>query len=187
MPQLITSLAEARPRPEAVQALVDQLIQRLAAVNPGPGEAPALVKRLQHATSRASDRQRLREILEAEDAALALLSSWTPPRRPGHGPGRAKRHTPRGKRAGRGQRRSRTGGWPGRWCGTPSPCGHPSPCERWAVLSGAGAAMRHEQATQVQQRRDEGQSRDASVWGRRRGVRTPGGLSPACGQPMRVG
>lgn len=103
--QLIKYLEEVRPSPEEAKVLVDQLIKRLEAVKPGPGEAKALVNRMKNDTSSESDRQRLLEILEAEEAALEFLSSWTPPSLPGHGHGRAKRNKPRVKRSGRRRRR----------------------------------------------------------------------------------
>ena len=59
--------------------MIQQLIQRLEEVRPGPGEAKALVERMQNGTLRESDRQRLMEILEAEEAALEFLASWNPP------------------------------------------------------------------------------------------------------------
>jgi len=102
--QLIKYLEEGRPSPEEAKVLVDQLIKRLEAVKPGPGEAKALVNRMKNDPSRESDRQRLLEILEVEEAALEFLSAWTPPSLPGHGHGRAKRNKPRGKRSGRRRR-----------------------------------------------------------------------------------
>src|SRR5262245_15849109 len=90
--QLIKYLEAVRPSPEEAKVLVDQLIKRLEAVKPSPGEAKALVNRMKNAPSSESDRQRLLEILEAEEAALEFLSSWTPPSRPGHGQGRTKRN-----------------------------------------------------------------------------------------------
>jgi hypothetical protein len=104
-PQPLKYLEAVRPSPEDATVLVDPLIKRLAAVQPGPGEAKALVQQMKNDPSSASDRQRLLEILAAEDAARACLSSWTPPRLPGPGQGRAKRNQPRVKRPGRRRRR----------------------------------------------------------------------------------
>jgi hypothetical protein len=101
----IKRLEAVSPSLEETKVLVDQLIKRLEALKPGPGEAKALVNRMKHGTSSESDRQRLLEILEAEEAALAFLSSWSPPSLPGHGHGRAKRNKHRVKRSGRRRRR----------------------------------------------------------------------------------
>ena len=96
---LIKRLEEVSPSLEETKALVDHLIERLEAVKPGPGEAKALVNRMRHGTSCESDRQRLLEILEAEEAALKFLASWHPPRLPSHGQHRKKRNKQRVKRS----------------------------------------------------------------------------------------
>jgi hypothetical protein len=75
--QLIKYLEAVRPSPEEAKGLVDQLIKRLEAVKPGLGEAKALVNRMKNDPSSKSDRQRLLAILEAEEAALEFLASWT--------------------------------------------------------------------------------------------------------------
>jgi hypothetical protein len=59
--------------------MIQQLIKHLEEVRPSPGEAKALVERMQKGTSSASDRQRLMEMLEAEEDALTCLASWRPP------------------------------------------------------------------------------------------------------------
>lgn len=102
---LIKHLEAIRPSPEEAQVLVDQLIKRLEALKPGPGEAKALVDRMKNGLSSESDRQRLLEILEAEEAGLEFLASWTPPRLPNHGHGRGKRNKQRVKRTRRRHRR----------------------------------------------------------------------------------
>lgn len=71
--------------------MIQQLIKRLEEVRPGPGEANALVDRVKKGTLSESDRQRLLEILEAEEAALEFLASWNPPNLPSQGHRRAKR------------------------------------------------------------------------------------------------
>lgn len=114
--QLIQSLEEVRPSPEEAKVLVDQLIKRLEAVKPGPGEAKALVNRMKNGISSESDRQRLLEILEAEEAALEFLASWNPPRLPSQGHRRAKRNKQRVKRLRHRHRRSIRGGLTSRWC-----------------------------------------------------------------------
>lgn len=106
MRQPLSKRLEAmRPSLEEAEEEVEQLITRLEAVKLGPGEAQALRERMKHGPPSASDRQRLVAILEAEEAALQFLTSWTPPRLPRQGQRRAKRHKQRGKRAGRRHRR----------------------------------------------------------------------------------
>ena len=78
--------------------MIQQLIQRLEEVRLAPGEAKALVERMQHGTLSESDRQRLREILEAEEAALEFLASWNPPSLARQGYRRTKRKKQMGKR-----------------------------------------------------------------------------------------
>jgi hypothetical protein len=101
----ITRLEALSPSLEESEVLVDQLIKQLEAVKPGPGEAKALVNRMKHGTSSESDRQRLLEILEAEEAALTFLASWHPPSLPSHGQHRKKRTKQRVKRSWRHHRR----------------------------------------------------------------------------------
>jgi len=108
--QLIKCLEEIRPSLAEAQVLVDQLIKRLKAVKPGPGEAQALVERLKHGTCSESDRQRLMEILEAEEAALEFLASWHPSSLPSQGHRRAQCKPQPGKRSQRRHRRSMRGG-----------------------------------------------------------------------------
>lgn len=102
---LIKRLEAMHPSLEEAEEVVEQLIKHLEAVKPGPGEAQALVERMKHGPPSASDRHRLLEILEAEEAALQFLTSWTPPHLPRQEQPRVKRTTPRGKRAGRRHRR----------------------------------------------------------------------------------
>lgn len=102
---LIKRLEEINPSPAEAAVVVDHLIKHLEAIKPGPEEGKALVDRMKDGTSSESDRQRLLEILEAEEAALEFLASWTPPRLPSHGHGRAKRNRQRVKRSGRRHRR----------------------------------------------------------------------------------
>jgi hypothetical protein len=102
---LIKRLEAMRPSLEEAEVVVDQLIKHLEAVKPGPREAQVLVDRMKNGPPSASDRQRLLEILEAEEAALKFLASWPPPRLPGQEPRRAKRNKQRVKRPGRRHRR----------------------------------------------------------------------------------
>jgi hypothetical protein len=104
-PPLIKRLEALSPSLEASKVAVDQLIKHLEAINPGPGESHALVERMKNGTSSASDRQRLLEILEAEEAALECLASWHPPRLPSHGQHRKQRNKSRVKRSRRHHRR----------------------------------------------------------------------------------
>lgn len=101
----IKRLEALRPSLEASEVVVDQLIKRLEAVKPGLGEANALVNRMKHGTFRESDRQRLVEILDAEEAARTFLASWHPPSLPSHGQQRKKRTKQRVKRSRRHPRR----------------------------------------------------------------------------------
>jgi hypothetical protein len=101
----IKRLEVLSPSLEESKVVVDQLIKHLEAVKPGPGESKALVERLKNGTCRVSDRQRLLEILEAEEAALKFLASWHPPSLPSHGRHRKKHNKPRVKRARRHHRR----------------------------------------------------------------------------------
>ena len=114
--QLIKYLEEVRPSPEEAKGLVDQLIKRLEAVKPGPGEAKALVHRMKNGISSESDRQRLLDILKAEEAALAFLASWNPPRLPSQGHRRVKRNKQRVKRLRHRHRREMRGGLTARRC-----------------------------------------------------------------------
>ena len=102
---LIKRLEAIGPSLEEAAVVVEQLIKRLEAVKPAPGEARALVERMKHGPPSTLDQHRLLEILEAEEAALKFLASWTSPRLPSHGQRRAKRHKQGGKRAGRRHRR----------------------------------------------------------------------------------
>jgi hypothetical protein len=102
---LIKDLESVRPRPEEAKVVLDQLIKRLEAVKPGPGEAKALVDRMKNGLSSESDRQRLLELLKAEEAALEFLASWNPPRLPRQGERRGKRNKQKVKRGGRRHRR----------------------------------------------------------------------------------
>ena len=102
---LIKRLEALRPGLEESEVMVDDLIKHLEAVKPGPGESNALVERLKNGSFSASDRQRLLEILEAEEVALKFLASWHPPNLPSHGQHRKKRTKPRGKRSRRHHRR----------------------------------------------------------------------------------
>jgi hypothetical protein len=77
--------------------MIQQLIKRLEEVRPSPGEAKVLVERMQKGTSSESDRQRLMEILEAEEDALECLASWNPPTPPSQRPRRAQRKKQMGK------------------------------------------------------------------------------------------
>jgi hypothetical protein len=95
---LIKRLEALSPSLEESKGVVDQLVKHLEAVKPGPGEAEALVERVKDGTFSASDRQRLLEILEAEEAVLQFLASWHPPSLPSHGYHRKKRNKPRVKR-----------------------------------------------------------------------------------------
>ena len=90
---------------EAVEEEVEQLFKRLEAVKPGPGEAKALLERLKQGPPSASDRQRLLEILDAEEAALEFLLSWTPSCRSRPSPHHARRSKQRLKRVGHQRRR----------------------------------------------------------------------------------
>jgi hypothetical protein len=103
--QLINRLEAISPSPQEAKALVDQLIKRLEAVKPVPGEAKALVNRMKNGLSSESDRHRLLEILEAEEAALEFLASWPPPGLPSQGYRRVKPNKQRGKRSRRRHRR----------------------------------------------------------------------------------
>jgi hypothetical protein len=103
--QLIKRLEEVRPNLEGAKVQVDQLIKRLEGVRPAPGEAKDLVERMKHGSSSETDRQRLLEILEAEEAALEFLAWWNPPSLPSQGHRRAKRDKQRVKRLGRRHRR----------------------------------------------------------------------------------
>ena len=94
-----------RPHLEETEEMLDQIIKHLEAAKPGPGEAQALVERLKHGPPSAADRQRLLEILAAEEAALEFLATWTPPRLPSQGRHRAKRNKQRVKRAKHHRRR----------------------------------------------------------------------------------
>lgn len=104
-PSLIKRLEALSPSLEESKVIVDQLVKHLEAVKPGPGESKALVHRMKNGTSSEPDRQRLLEILEAEEAALTFLASWHPPRLPSHGQHRKKRHKQRVKRSRRHHRR----------------------------------------------------------------------------------
>jgi Arc/MetJ-type ribon-helix-helix transcriptional regulator len=90
---------------EAVEEEVEQLFKRLEAVKPGPGEAKALLERLKQGPPSASDRQRLLEILAAEEAALEFLLTWPPPGLPRSRLQHARRSKQRRKRDGRQRRR----------------------------------------------------------------------------------
>ena len=90
---------------EAVEAEVEQLLKRLEAVKPGPGEAKALVERLKQGPPSASDRQRLLEILAAEEAALEFLLTLSPAGLPRSSSQNARRSKQRRKRVGRQRRR----------------------------------------------------------------------------------
>lgn len=79
--------------------MIQPLIKRLEEVKPAPGEAKALVERMKHGTLSESDRQRLMEILEAEEAALEFLASWEPPILPGQRHPRARRKKQMSKRS----------------------------------------------------------------------------------------
>jgi hypothetical protein len=90
--------------------MIQQLIKRLEEVRPGPGEAKALVDRMKHGIFSESDRQRLMEILEAEEAALEFLALWNPPNLPSQGHRRVKRKKQMVKQSRRRNRRERRGG-----------------------------------------------------------------------------
>jgi hypothetical protein len=107
--QPIKRLEEMRPSPAEAEVLVEQLIKHLEAIKPGPGEAKALVKRMKNGTSSESDRQRLMEILQAEEAALEFLASWNSPSLPSQGHRRAKRKQQTVKRLRRRHRHERRG------------------------------------------------------------------------------
>jgi hypothetical protein len=79
---LITCLEAIGPSLEEAAVVVEQLNKRLEAVKPAPGEAQALVERRKHGPPSTSDQHRLLEMLEAEEAGLTFLASWTPPRLP---------------------------------------------------------------------------------------------------------
>ena len=98
-------LEAIRPGLEVVEEEVEQILKRLEAVKPGAGEAQALVERLKQGPPSASDRQRLLEILDAEEAALEFLLSWPPPRLPRSSFHHARRSKQRRKRVGRQRRR----------------------------------------------------------------------------------
>lgn len=102
---LIKRLAAIRPSLEETEAVMDQIIKHLEAVKPGPGEANALVERMKHGPPSAADRQRLLEILAAEEVALKFLATWTPSRLPSQGRRRAKRNKQRVRRGGGRRRR----------------------------------------------------------------------------------
>lgn len=104
-PPLIKRLEELIPGLEESESVVDDLIKHVDAVKPGPGESKALVERVKNGTFSASDRQRLLEILDAEEAALKFLLSWHPSSLPSPGPPRKKRHKQRVKRSRRRHRR----------------------------------------------------------------------------------
>jgi Arc/MetJ-type ribon-helix-helix transcriptional regulator len=98
-------LEAIRPSLEATEEVMDQIIKHLEAAKPGPGEAKALVERLKHGPPSAADRQRLLEILAAEEAALEFLARWAPPRLPRQRQRHGKRNKQRVKRARRHHRR----------------------------------------------------------------------------------
>ena len=98
-------LEAIRPHLEETEEMLDQIIKHLEAAKPGPGEAKALVERLKHGPPSAADRQRLLEILSAEEAALEFLATWAPPRLPRQRHCHGKRNKQRVKRAKRHRRR----------------------------------------------------------------------------------
>lgn len=102
---LIKRLAVLRPGLEESETVMDDLIKHLDAVKPGPGESKALVERVKNGTFSGSDRQRLLEILDAEEAALKFLLSCHRPSLPSPGSPRKKRHKQRVKRSRRRHRR----------------------------------------------------------------------------------
>ena len=102
---LIKRLEEVRPNLEEAKVLVDQLIKRLEEVRPAPGEAKDLVERMKHGSSSETDRQRLLEILEAEEGLLSFWRGGIPRSLPSQGHRRAKRDKQRVKRLGRRHRR----------------------------------------------------------------------------------
>ena len=55
--------------------LKEQLLKRFEAVKPRPGEAAALVERMKNGTFSEADRQRLLEILDAEQEMLEILAT----------------------------------------------------------------------------------------------------------------
>jgi hypothetical protein len=56
-----------------------RLIKRLEEARASPQEVQALVERMKNGTFSAEDRQRVLEVLRAEQEVLALLAAWTPP------------------------------------------------------------------------------------------------------------
>jgi hypothetical protein len=74
-----------------------QLIKRLEVLRPSAAEAQALVERMKQGTASAEDRQRLLDILEAEQAALEFLAPWAASRPPSPRHCSPQRPKPRGE------------------------------------------------------------------------------------------
>ena len=59
--------------------LRQRLIKRLEEVRLSPQEAQGLVKRMRSGALSDADRQRVLEVLQAEQEVLECLAAWTPP------------------------------------------------------------------------------------------------------------
>jgi hypothetical protein len=77
-----------------------RLIKRLEEIKPSPGEAKALVDRMKNGTFSELDRQRVMEMLEAEQEVLECLAAWHPPAPPSprHRTAKRKRQMVKGSR-----------------------------------------------------------------------------------------
>jgi hypothetical protein len=73
--------------------LKEQLLKRFEEVKPRPGEAAALVARMKNGTFSEADRQRLLEMLDAEQEMLEMLSTCpsSPGKRVRHGQAKRRR------------------------------------------------------------------------------------------------
>jgi hypothetical protein len=80
--------------------LKEQLLKRFEEVKPRPGEAAALVDRMQNGTFREADRQRLLEILDAEQEMLEILATCpsSPDKRARHGQAKRRRQLAKASR-----------------------------------------------------------------------------------------
>jgi hypothetical protein len=80
--------------------LKEQLLKRCEEVKPRPGEATTVVERMKNGTFSEADRQRLLEMLEAEQEMLEMLEACpsSPAKRARHGQAKRRRQVAKASR-----------------------------------------------------------------------------------------